>query len=291
MNINQTFMYLLKFNWAPSETLFQIGGFGLHIYSLMFVIAFSLGYYLLKKIYLNEGVNPQYLESIFVYTVMSTLIGARLGEVIFYSWDYYQNHLIEIFLPIRDRSGTSMFFGIIRGYEFIGFRGLSSHGATIGIITGLYLYQRKYKYKSLLWILDRLGIPVAIGGAFVRIGNFFNSEIVGKYTGSNFGVVFENNGETLARHPAQLYESFCYIMVFIVLNMVYKTEKRNKPGYLLGVLFIGLFLTRFLIEFVKENLGGLEEFLPLLTTGQWLSIPFISIGLFLMFRPYKTPAA
>lgn len=280
-------MNLLKINWAPNETLFEIGGFGIHIYSLMFIIAFSLGYYLFKRIYIKEDVDIDLIEPLFVYTVISTLIGARLGEVFFYSWDYYQNHLIEILLPIRERSGSQILFGLIKGYQFIGFRGLASHGAVIGIVTGLYFYQRKYKYKTLIWILDRLVIPVSIGGAFVRIGNFFNSEIVGKFTNSDFGVVFVNNGETMARHPAQLYESIGYILLFIILNKIYATDKKYYPGYLLGVFFIGMFSMRFLIEFVKESQGGFEEVLPLLSTGQWLSLPLIAIGGILVYRSYK----
>ena len=280
-------MYFLKIDWAPKETLFEIGGFGLHVYSLMFVIAFSLGYYLMKRMYVKEKIDTDFLEPLFIYTVLSTLIGARLGEVFFYNWDYFQNHLIEILLPIREREGSSLFFGLVEGYQFIGFRGLASHGATIGIILGLYLYQRKYKYRSLLWILDRLAIPVSIGGAFVRIGNFFNSEIVGKYTNSDFGVVFLNNGESLARHPAQLYESFCYITLFVILWQLYKTDKKDREGFLLGVMFVGMFTARFLVEFVKESQGGFEEAFPLLSTGQWLSIPFVLLGIVLIIVSKK----
>jgi phosphatidylglycerol:prolipoprotein diacylglycerol transferase len=179
MVINMTF---LKINWAPNEKLFEIGGFGIHIYSLMFIIAFLLGLRLYKKMFIKENVDQKYLEPLFIYMVVSTLLGARLGEVFFYNWDYFQNHLLEILLPIKEKADGS-------GYRFIGFRGLASHGATIGILIGIYLYQSIYKFKPLIWILDRLTIPVAIGGFFVRTGNFFNSEIVGKYTGSNFGVV------------------------------------------------------------------------------------------------------
>lgn len=274
-------MNFLKIDWAPDEILFEIWGFGIHVYSLMFVIAFSLGYYILKGIYAREKVDVEYIESIFVYTVLSTLIGARLGEVFFYSWDYYQDNLVEVLLPIRHSAGNELLFGIIDGYRFTGFRGLASHGAVIGIVFGLFLYQRKYKYKSLLWILDRLTIPVSIGGAFVRIGNFFNSEIVGKYTNSDFGIVFLNNGDRLPRHPAQLYEAFGYILLFILLRKVYATEKKELEGFLLGVLFIGMFSIRFIIEFVKESQGGFEEFLPGLSTGQWLSIPIIISGVIL----------
>jgi len=275
-------MYFSKIDWAPSETLFKIGSFGIHYYSLMFIIAFGLGYYIMKNIFQEEKISLDYLESLFVYMVLSILIGARLGDVFFYSWDYYQDHPLEILLPIRDTPN---------GYTFTGFRGLASHGAVIGSLIGLYLYQLKFKERSILWLLDRVTIPVAIGASFVRIGNFMNSEIVGKYSNSNFGVVFLNRGENLPRHPAQLYEAMGYLILFFILRQVYKTENRNRPGYLIGLFFAGMFTIRFFIEFIKESQGGLEEFLPLFSTGQWLSIPFVLLGLFLMWRAPKPKKA
>ena len=280
-------MITMKFNWSPSETLFEIGGFGIHVYSLMFVLAFLLGYRICKKIFLTEGINQKYLEPLFMFMVISTLLGARLGDVIFYSWDYYQNHLIEILLPIRENPSKDIMFGIVKGYEFIGFRGLASHGASIGIILGLFLFQKKFKIKSFLWLLDRLTIPISLGAFFVRIGNFFNSEIVGKYTGSNFGVVFENRGEILPRHPAQLYEAIGYLFLFILLRKLYKTNLREKDGIFLGVFFLVLFGVRFLVEFVKESQGGIEKFLPNLSTGQWLSIPFIFLGIVIIILKFR----
>lgn len=275
-------MYFSKIDWAPSETLFKIGSFGIHYYSLMFIIAFGLGYYIMKNIFQEEKISLDYLESLFVYMVLSILIGARLGDVFFYSWDYYQDHPLEILLPIRDTPN---------GYTFTGFRGLASHGAVIGSLIGLYLYQLKFKERSILWLLDRVTIPVAIGASFVRLGNFMNSEIVGKYSNSNFGVVFLNRGENLPRHPAQLYEAMGYLILFFILRQVYKTENRNRPGYLIGLFFAGMFTIRFFIEFIKESQGGLEEFLPLFSTGQWLSIPFVLSGLFLMWRAPKPKKA
>jgi len=272
-------MYFTKIDWAPSETLFKIGSFGVHYYSLMFIIAFGLGYYLMKKIFDEEKISLDYLESLFVYMVLSILLGARLGDVFFYSWDYYQDHIIEILLPIRDTPN---------GYTFTGFRGLASHGAVIGSLIGLYLYKMKFKERSLLWLLDRVTIPVAVGASFVRLGNFFNSEIVGKYSNTNFGVVFLNRGESLPRHPAQLYEAFGYLVLFFLLRQVYKTEKKNREGYLIGLFFAGMFTIRFIIEFLKESQGGFEDVLGILSTGQWLSIPLIILGIYFMVRPQKT---
>ncbi|MEC8238967.1 MAG: prolipoprotein diacylglyceryl transferase [Bacteroidota bacterium] len=269
-------MILYKFEWAPNETIFKIGSFGLHYYSLMFVIAFAVGFYMMKKFYRHEKVSEEYLEPLFIFTIVGTLLGARLGEVFFYNWDYYQNNLVEILLPIKVTPD---------GLEFTGFRGLASHGAAIGIITSLYLYQRKYSYRPLLWVLDRLCITVAFAGIFIRIGNFFNSEIVGIYSNSDFGVVFLNRGEVLPRHPVQLYESFGYLVVFLILRHLYwNTNRKDQTGFLFGAFFVLLFGVRFIAEFVKESQGGFETSLGFLSTGQWLSIPLILVGFYLLRR-------
>ena len=274
-------MILYKFEWAPNETIFKIGSFGLHYYSLMFVIAFAVGFYMMKKFYRHEKVSEEYLEPLFIFTIVGTLLGARLGEVFFYNWDYYQNNLAEILLPLKVTPD---------GVEFTGFRGLASHGAAIGIITSLYLYQRKYSYKPLLWVLDRLCITVAFAGIFIRIGNFFNSEIVGLYSNSDFGVVFLNRGEVLPRHPVQLYESFGYLVVFIILRHLYwNTNRKDQTGFLFGSFFVLLFGVRFIAEFIKESQGGFETSLGLLSTGQWLSIPLILVGFYMLFRAQLKP--
>ncbi len=263
-------------NWNPSEGL-DLGLITIHYYSMMFLIAFGLGWYIMKSIYVREGISIEKLDSLFIYTVLATLIGARLGHVIFYDWDYFQHHLLEIFLPVRFEPE----------FKFTGFRGLASHGAAIGIIVAMYLYRKKVLDKSVLWILDRIVIPVACGGIFIRIGNFMNSEIVGKPTNSDYGVVFEKLGEDFPRHPAQLYESFFYLLVFLLLWFLYwKTNKRFKTGYLFGLFLVLLWTVRFTIEFIKEP--QVEERIHwLLNTGQWLSIPFIIAGLYFMYRPAK----
>ena len=269
-------MILLKLHWEPSTTLFKLGSFGIHYYSLMFVIAFSLGYNIMKKMYLKEKVTIDTLESMLFYIVISTLLGARLGHVFFYDWAYYQNHLIEVLLPISSNADG--------GYSFVGFRGLASHGAALGILLGIIIYQRFNAYKPLAWILDRLIIPTTLGAGVVRIGNFFNSEIVGNYTGNNFGVVFANRGEILPRHPAQLYEAFAYFILFFFLRYLYRKGLNRQDGFLVGVFMSVLFSIRFLVEFVKESQGGFETFLPALSTGQWLSVPLIIAGIIVMYR-------
>ena len=272
-----------KIDWAPNEILFEVFSLTIYWYSVMFIIAFSLGYYIVQKIYINDNKSVTLVEPLFIYLVFGTLIGARLGEVFFYNWDYFQNNLIEIFLPIKKDINSSFLFGIIDGWKFVGYRGLASHGATIGIITAMFIYKYKFKYNSVLWIFDRIVIPISIGGMFVRIGNFFNSEIVGNYTNSNFGVVFQNNGEIFPRHPAQLYEAFGYLLLFILLwNIYWKTDLKKYKGFIFGLFLTCLFSIRMLVENIKESQGGLEDTLGILSTGQWLSIPFIIIGIVLM---------
>ena len=310
---------ILGINWNPSPEMLNIFGISVRYYGLMFVVAFILGAYLLKKIYKNEDVKVDYIEPLFMYVVLATIIGARLGEVFFYSWDYYQHHLLEILLPIKEQEGTSMLFGLIKGYEFIGFRGLASHGAAIGIVLAMYLYTKKYKYKPLLWILDRIVIPVASGAAFVRIGNLMNSEIIGKITNSNLGFRFirdkynmyeamqitkaktvekaydliENSprfkqylADVPLRYPTQLFESLSYAIIFVILWFVYwKTNKKNKSGYIFGLFMVLLWSVRLLIEFFKEpQIDNLEYYFGVLNTGQLLSIPMILVGLYFMFK-------
>jgi phosphatidylglycerol:prolipoprotein diacylglycerol transferase len=264
------------FEHQINEKFISVGPITIYWYSLMFLLAFGFGYMILKKIYIKEKKDVQLLDPFLVHMVLGTIIGARLGEVFFYNWEYFQNNLLEIFLPFK-----------INGldWKFVGFRGLSSHGATIGIITSIVLYKIKYKYDSVLWIFDRLVIAVALGGTLVRIGNFFNSEIVGVFTKSNYGVTFLNRGEILPRHPAQLYEAFGYIILFVVLLLLYnKTKLKDYKGFLFGFFLMFLFVVRFIVEYVKESQGGLEDQLGIFSTGQWLSIPFILIGIGLMIK-------
>ena len=264
--------------WAPNEKIFSLGPIAIHWYSMMFLLAFYIGFQILKKLYIQEKKNVALLDPFLVHMVLGTIIGARLGEVFFYNWEYFQNNLLEIFLPIKLNDS---------GVDFIGFRGLSSHGATVGIIISIFIYKIRYKYDSVLWIFDRLVIAVAIGGMFVRIGNFFNSEIVGKFTNSDFGVVFLNRGDSLPRHPAQLYEAFGYLILFILLVLIYNKSKLSmKKVFIFGFFLITLFTIRFVVEYVKESQGGIEKTLGIISTGQWLSIPFIIIGILLMINSF-----
>jgi prolipoprotein diacylglyceryl transferase len=247
----------------------------------------------------------------FIWTVFATLLGARLGHVFFYDWEYFRNHIAEILLPFR----------FSPQFEFTGFQGLASHGAAIGIILAMYFFSKNIMKRPLLWVLDRVVIPVASGAVFVRIGNFFNSEIVGHETTSSFGIKFikdfysprdvvnatkipnpneaynaiANNPQFAnlleqvpAKHPTQLYEAISYVFVFAALYYMYwKTDARKKQGYLLGMFLVMLWSVRFVVEFMKESQGGFESDLGTFSTGQWLSIPFIIIGFLLVFKSKK----
>ena len=299
-------MLSLLFDWNPITGIDIVGNFKLHFYSVMWIIAFLLGLQIMKRIFKREQINLEYLDSMFLYVIIATMLGARLGHVLFYQSELIRQDFFSIFLPFR----------FVPEFEFTGFQGLASHGAAIGIIIGMYLYRRKYKYKSVMWILDRLVIPVASGAIFIRIGNFINSEIVGKVTNSGFGVrfiqeeynkrevvqltgiqdpkkaydaissnpQFQNLLEAVPyRHPAQLYESFSYIFVFLILWYFYsKTDKKDQTGFLFGLFLVLLWTVRFFVEFVKEAQVD-DRAAWVLNTGQWLSIPFILIGIYFMF--------
>ena len=286
-------MNFLSIVWDWNPELINIGGFGIRWYSLMFVAAFILGLRLMKKIYINDNIPVEKLDPLFMYVFVSMLIGMRLGDVFFYSWDYYQNHLLEIILPIKKQEGASALFGLLDGWKFTGFTGFASHGAAIAIPIAMYFYAKKHLQKPWLFILDRLGIMVALAGFFIRFGNFFNSEIYGKPTGSSFGVIFKRAGETVPRHPTQLYEAFSYLVLFFALWYFYwKTDKKNQTGFLFGLFMVVLWSLRFVIEFLKEaQVEGREDWVfNTLNTGQVLSIPLVLIGFWLMFRKTKATA-
>lgn len=300
-------MHILKFDWNPTTAIDIIGNFKLHFYSLMWVVAFLLGWQIMKRIFIKEKVSLEYLDPLFIYTVLATMLGARLGHVLFYQSELISEDFFSIFLPFKFKGG----------FEFTGFQGLASHGAAIGIIIGMYLYRKKYNYKSVLWILDRVVITVASGAIFIRIGNFINSEIIGKESGDfPLGVRFIQEyynkyeavratgiedvkkaynaiaetpqfanllNEVPYRHPAQLYESFCYIFVFLILWYFYtKTPKKDQTGFLFGLFLVLLWTIRFFVEFLKEA-QNIERAEWTLNTGQWLSIPFVIIGFYFMF--------
>ncbi|MFT5678118.1 MAG: phosphatidylglycerol:prolipoprotein diacylglycerol transferase [Planctomycetota bacterium] len=269
-------MHFSSFFWDPSEGI-DLGFFVIRYYSLMFVLAFTLGWFITKRIFDREKLAQEKLDSLFIYMVLAILLGARMGHVIFYQPELITQDFFSVFLP----------FSFVPEFEYTGFQGLASHGAAIGVIISMFIYSKKVLKRPVLWILDRVVIAVASGAIFVRIGNFINSEIIGKATGSDFGVVFTQLGENFTRHPAQLYEAGGYVFVFLILWFIYwKTDKRQYLGFLFGSFLILLWLVRFFVEFIKE--AQVDERADwVLNTGQWLSIPFILFGTYMVYASSK----
>lgn len=264
-------------NWNVDPVIVHLGSFGLRYYSFGFLLAFFLGYLILNKMFSREKVEIKYLDSLFVWMFLAVLIGARLGHCLFYEPDYFltTDHWLEIILPISLATG-----------QFIGYQGLASHGAAIGILIAIWFFCRKYKMNG-WWLLDRLVIIVALAGMFIRLGNLFNSEIYGVETSLPWGFIFERNHETVPKHPTQLYESLSYLIIFLACIFVYrKKQGKLHNGRLFGYWLIALFGIRFLIEFVKEEQVAFEKGM-MLDMGQWLSIPFILSGIVLVILSYK----
>jgi prolipoprotein diacylglyceryl transferase len=273
-------MTFLQIVWNPTSEGIDLGFITIHYYSLMWMATFLLGLAMMKRIYKKEGQSQEKLVSLFIYSVLGIMLGARFGHVLFYLSELITEDPLSILLPIRT----------VPEFEFTGFRGLASHGAMIAMIFAMYLYNKKVLHKSVLWILDRLVVPGSIGAAFVRIGNFFNSEMVGHPTDAPTGIVFKALGEDFARHPGQLYEAFGYILLFVVIYYLYwKTNKGQQEGYLFGLFLVLLWTVRFIVEYFK--VAQVDERSDwLFNTGQLLSIPFILLGLYFMFA-YKSKKA
>lgn len=266
--------------WTARPDLFILGGWEVRWYGLFFAIGFYLGLLMMTKMFANEKVKESWADSLFIYVIVATVIGARLGHVFFYAWDYYSQHLLEI-------------FKIWEG-------GLASHGGTIGILFAIWIYSRNVTKRNMLWTLDRLAVPVALVAALIRIGNLMNHEIYGHPTDLPWGFRFIENVRywqhgadpiySLPSHPTQIYETLCYLATFVILYLLYWKNKKAKAqeGLLLGIFFIGIFFTRFMIEFVKEDQVVFEAGW-ILNMGQILSIPFIIAGIALIIRALKRP--
>lgn len=303
--------------WNPTEGI-DLGFFMIRFYSLTWVAAFALGWYITKFIFDREKLSLEKLDNVFVYTIVATMLGARLGHVFFYQPELISEDPLSILLPISTKPEL----------HFTGFSGLASHGAAIVIIIAMIIITRKKIIdKPLLWILDRIVIAVASGAVFIRLGNFMNSEIFGKETSKDsfMAMKFIKGEETLPpkiaskltnipdgnqaynaiandpqfkhildsipyRYPAQLFEALLYIPVFFILFYMYwRTEARNKQGLLFGTFLVLLWSVRFFVEFVKDSQGGFEEYsmFNALSTGQWLSIPFIILGFYFIYASQK----
>jgi phosphatidylglycerol---prolipoprotein diacylglyceryl transferase len=247
--------------WDVNPEIFRIGQFAIRWYGLLFASSFFFGYLIFRKIFANEGISEEVLDKLTVYTAIGTIVGARLGHCFFYEPSYYLAHPLEI---------LAVWHG-----------GLASHGAAIGILLALWLFTRNVK-KPYMWILDRIVIVVALAGFFIRMGNLMNSEIYGVETTLPWGFVFLRNGETVPKHPTQIYEALAYLLIFVLLLRLYWRKKGEFISGLLFSLFLILVFTfRFFVEFVKEDQVSFESGMKL-NMGQLLSIPFVLFGIGLL---------
>ena len=268
----------LAIHWNMNPEIFSLGPLSVRWYGLLFISGFVLGWYIFRGFFRKEGVPETLLDPLLYTLLIGTIVGARLGHCLFYQPDYYLGSwqgFWEIFMPWKG--------------------GLASHGGTIALVLAMWWFARHYGRKydfDFLWILDRLCITVCFAGAFIRLGNLCNSEIYGDVTNLPWGFIFELRGETLPKHPTQLYEALSYAVLGVVLLLLYRYKAQKMyRGTFIGVFFIVLFGMRFLIEFIKEPQVGFEENM-VLNMGQLLSIPFILIGVGMLIYAFikKAPA-
>lgn len=270
--------FLLVINWNASPEIFDFHGFAPRWYSLAFLFGFLIGYYIMFRIYKNEHIPTDTLDTLLLYLIVGTVLGARIGHCLFYEWDYFKNHLLEMILPVQFEPE----------FRFTGYTGLASHGGAMGVLVAQWLYAKFVLKRPLIWLLDRIGIPIMLVACFIRLGNLMNSEILGSPSDVPWAFIFEQVDNT-PRHPVQLYEAIVYFIIFLALHRLYwKTDITRIAGRLLGVFTVLLWSARFLLEFFKRSQGGLENTLGWLSTGQWLSLPLILIGLYFLFRSNYT---
>jgi phosphatidylglycerol---prolipoprotein diacylglyceryl transferase len=259
-------MILAFIEWSISPEIFHLGPISVRWYGFLFAMAFVAGYFIMTWVFKKEKRPQPDLEQLSVYMIFGTVIGARLGHCLFYNPTYYLSNPIEI----------------LKVWE----GGLASHGAAIGILVAVYLFSKKKKNYSFLWIIDRIVIVVALAGTFIRLGNLFNSEIIGKPTDVAWAFIF-TSVDDLPRHPTQLYESIAYLIIFLILLFIYyKGFEKNRSGLLFGLFLVLVFTFRFFVEFLKENQSAFEKGM-ILDLGQLLSIPFIVAGIIFIVKSFK----
>ena len=266
--------FLAAIFWNVDPIIAHLGPVTLRWYGLFFMLPFVVGTFILTHIYRSERVSPQWVDVITIYMLIGTIVGARLGHMLFYDYEALM-------------ADPMVVFKIWQG-------GLASHGATIGILLACWLFSRNNKFDY-LWVLDRIVIVVALGGACIRTGNLMNSEIVGKPTDVPWAFIFPRDAEHLIagtavpRHPTQIYEAlFCIFLLVLLYSMWNRTRERTPRGQLFGLFVVLLFTQRFLGEYLKENQVAFENG-HLFNQGQLLSIPLIFIGIWVLWRAGKDP--
>ena len=259
--------------WNADPVLISFGPIAVRWYGLAFAVGFTIGYWIVSDMFKHEGAPEKWLGILLMYIVIATLVGSRLGHVFFYEWDYYSSHPGDI-LKIWEG-------------------GLASHGGTIANIIAFFLFSWFVSKKPASWVFDKVVIPVALVAGLIRLGNLMNSEIYGGPTDLPWGFVFMRNHETVPAHPTQIYEALCYFALFgLLMWMYWKKNAEERPWLITGIFFIGIFLPRFLIEYVK-NVQVQSEYDMIarygINMGQALSIPFILLGVFLVIWALTHP--
>ena len=248
---------LLTINWNPDPELFNLfGSFPIRYYGLLWGIGIVLSCIIVQRQYRDRKISEDKFTPLFFYCVIGITLGARLGHCIFYDWSYYQNHLIEMILPIRQFPGE--------GWKWIGYKGLASHGGTLGLIIALWLYCRKTKMHY-MDVLDMIAVATPICACCIRLANLMNSEIIGKPTDMPWAFVFEQV-DMLPRHPAQLYEAIAYFIFFLGMIYLYKKSDHGQKlhrGFFFGLCLTEIFVFRFFVEFLKENQVDFENTMTL----------------------------
>lgn len=262
--------------WDPDTVAFHIGSYGIHWYALWWIIGLVGAYFMVRWLYKDQKLRDEDFDPLFIYCFFGIIIGARLGHCLFYEPDYFLSsgkHIVEMFLPIRFMEGG--------GWKFIGYQGLASHGGTLGLMIALWLYWRK-THLNLWQVLDDIAIATPITACCIRLGNLWNSEIIGKVTDVPWAFIFERVDQA-PRHPGQLYEAIAYFLFFFVGWYFYRQGKKKAgSGFFFGLCLTLIFTFRFFIEFTKDIQEPFEAGMPL-DMGQILSIPFIILGLACIF--------
>lgn len=254
--------------WNPNEVMFTLFGISIRFYSLMFATGLALAYFVVKYLYKDQKISEKLFDPLFFYCFFGILIGARLGHCLFYEPDYFLAHPLEMILPVKFTP---------EGMKFTGYQGLASHGGTIGLMIALWMYVRKTKL-NFIRVLDNIAIATPIAACFIRLGNLMNSEIIGKVTDAPWAFIFVKE-DMMPRHPAQLYEAIAYLVIFLGGIYLYKRYKQKlHPGFFFGYCLTTIFIFRILVEFLKEPQVGFEENM-MFDMGQWLSVPFVVLGI------------
>lgn len=266
----------LSILWDPDIEIFSLFGISIRYYSVLFVAGLSLAYWVIYKLYQDQKIPYEKFDSLFIYCLAGIVLGARLGHCLFYEPSYWLSHPVEMLLPIQITD---------TGVKWSGYQGLASHGGTIGLMLALCLYSRRVKLKFLS-VLDNIAIATPLAAFFIRMGNLMNGEIVGTVTNVPWAFIFPHE-DMQPRHPAQLYEAIAYLIIFIIGLRLYKRYKTTlRPGFYFGYCLTTIFTFRFFIEFLKASQEAFEDSM-MLNMGQWLSVPFILIGIYCMKQSFK----